>query len=197
MPYGASFGSAGGGATVAATILAKRTGANGVADPDRTPGPGGPPGGTTQRPALGQLPGFLRDLAPPDQNFAPGSTDPSYLAYQRQLEYQRQVANLAAQRSLQNLEGQMVIGPAQLAAQGEIARRGISGSLESRGLFRSGERLRGLSDERTAEAQKLAALRLAGAGQYGDILTTLQGNLAGLSNQSADQALANEARNVA
>lgn len=201
MAYSASFGS-GGGATVAQSVLNQRAAPAQAASPPGVMDPNQKaPIPTAPRPAapsgLAALPPFLRDLNPPGAiNYPAGSTDPAYLAYQRQLEYQRQVAGLAAQRSLQNLAGQMVIGPQQLAAQGEIARRGISGGLEARGLFRSGERLRDLADQRANEAQRLAAIRLSGAGQFGDILTTLQGNLAGLSNQSADQALANDARNV-
>lgn len=159
-----------------------------------TPTP--PPPASAPPNALSGLQGLAGLVPPANAPLPGGSTDPAYLAYVRQLEYQRSVSQQAAQRQLANLQGQMVIGPEQLAAQGVISRRNISGAAESRGVFRSGERLQNLADERTQEAQRLAALRLAGAGQYGNIISTLQQNLGGIANTGAEQALADEARNA-
>lgn len=106
------------------------------------------------------------------------------------MQYQQQVSELAAQRQLQGLQSQMVIGPEQLAASGVISRRNISGAAETRGTFESGQRLQDLADERTQEAQKLAALRLSGAQSYANIISNLQATLAASQNQQAENALA-------
>lgn len=185
-------------AQAAQSYLQKPPGGTPTEQPGQTPAP--PP--AYHPPALPRPPaapgnplGFLNGLVPPSTTFPAGSTDPAYLAYQRSLNYQQSIAQNAAQQQLQNLQSQMLLGPQALAEQGVISRRNISGADESRGIFRSGERLQNLADERTQEAQKLAALRLQGASQYGGILTTLQQNLASIANQRAEQALADEVRN--
>lgn len=217
MAYNASaFGSGGSGGAAARGLLASRasSSANGAAaqaatsspsfgDPGNSLGgvktpPAAPPPSVvppTAAPAAPQgglagLPAFLRDLPTSPPAFPAGSTDPAYLAFQRQYAYQTQLAEQNAARQYQLLAQQMLLGPQQLAEQGVISRRNISGGDEARGIYRSGERLQSLADERTAEAQKLAALRLAGSGQYGSIVEQLQQTLAGLSNQAAEQQLA-------
>lgn len=170
--------------------------------PTEQPGqaPGAPPAYRPPAPPPAAAPkpnplGFLAGLNPPQAPLPAGSTDPAYLAFQRSLNYQQSIAQQSAQQQLQALQNQMLLGPQTLAEQGVISRRNISGAAESRGIFQSGERLQTLADERTQEAQKLAALRLQGSTQYGGIITSLQQQLASIANQRAEQALADEVRN--
>lgn len=148
-----------------------------------------PPAAPKTNPLAGVPPG-LGFLAGSTVQTPPPGASPAYMAYLRGVQYQQQVAELAAQRQLQGLQGQMVIGPEQLAAAGVISRRNISGAAESRGTFESGQRLQDLGDERTQEAQRLAALRLQGAESYASIISNLQGTLAASQNQQAENALA-------
>lgn len=199
----ASFGQSGAG--TAARILAARTpiataaptlgqpgGLNGPSDPAGSKPPiarPAPPPAAKPPSTAGIPPGFA-GLIPPIPTTPPAGASPAYLAYLRSLQYQQSAAQLAAQRQLQGLQSQMVIGPQALAAQGVIARRNISGAAESRGVFQSGERLQNLGDERTQEAQRLAALRLQGAQSYANIISTLQQTLAAQQNTAAENALA-------
>lgn len=159
--------------------------------PITTPTPAPPPAPAN---TLGQLPAFLRGLTPAQPEFPAGSADPAYLAYLRSLEYQQQTAELAAQQRLQSLQQNMALSGQAIGAQGVISRRGISGAAESRGTFESGQRLQDLADERVAEAQRLAGVRLSSADQYGGIVGSLQQTLASIANQRAEQALAAEVR---
>lgn len=113
--------------------------------------------------------------------------DPTYLTWLRKFGYSQAEAYRQAQAQVEAIRRQFTPAVADIKAEGEIARRGIEGNAESRGIYRSGELLRNLADERAREGRRVAQIYAAGADNLANVRTQLASQLAGLNNTGAEQ----------
>ena len=136
--------------------------------------------------------------AAPDLSFlnvAPAQTapvlekDPAFLAYQRALglESSNYQADVARREGVVQSDTQRQLG--DLVSQGERQRTGISGNLEARGLFRSGEHEQALAHQRANEGSQQGAIQAAAAQRIADLHTTLTQQLAEVQRREAETRL--------
>lgn len=104
------------------------------------------------------------------------SEDPAWLAYMRALGYEQSDAErIAAQRSNEVRRRYALLLP-ELQMAGENQRTAISGGMESRGIYRSGEHEMALARQRAAEQQQLGSMGSEQTAALGGI----EGDLAAL-----------------
>lgn len=120
----------------------------------------------------------------------PLATAPEWLAYLSALglEESQAKADVDRMRGIYQSEAQRL--KQDLVPQYGQQRRGISGSLEARGMARSGELLRRLAESRAAEGRQAAGIEANLAGQVGQLESQLAQRMGGLASQRAQQELA-------
>jgi hypothetical protein len=116
------------------------------------------------------------------------NADPSYQAFVAALDqmgetYRSQAAQKQAEydRQLQDLLP-------RIAEQGVEQRKNISGAAESRGMFRSGERLRDIGLQQRGETQRVTDAQQATARSKTAVDQNLQQQIADLARQRAERA---------
>jgi hypothetical protein len=120
----------------------------------------------------------------------PLGTSPEWLAYLSALglEESQARADVDRMRGMYQSEAQRL--KQDLVPQYGQQRRGITGSLEARGMARSGELLRRLAESRAAEGRQAAGIEANLAGQVGQLESQLAQRMGGLASQRAQQELA-------
>lgn len=120
----------------------------------------------------------------------PLATSPEWLAYLSALglEESQARADVDRMRGMYQSEAQRL--KQDLTPQYGQQRRGITGSLEARGMARSGELLRRLAESRAAEGRQAAGIEANLAGQVGQLESQLAQRMGSLASQRAQQELA-------
>lgn len=120
----------------------------------------------------------------------PLATSPEWLAYLSALglEESQARADVDRMRGIYQSEAQRL--KQDLVPQYGQQRRGITGSLEARGMARSGELLRRLAESRAAEGRQAAGIEANLAGQVGQLESQLAQRMGSLASQRAQQELA-------
>lgn len=93
----------------------------------------------------------------PDLPNVPLETDPTYLAFLRALDAGTQTAQAVAQHRAEQADSEYQARLASLRANGEITRENISGNMESRGIYRSGDHEVALARQMAGEGRQAAA----------------------------------------
>lgn len=116
-------------------------------------------------------------------------TDPRFLAFGRQTQFQsgQQISDAREQQRLAQIELQRIVP--RLREQGIEQREQIQGALESRGLFRSGERLQEEARSRRGEERAVSDLRTGTAQTIADLEEQVARIRANASAAAQDQAL--------
>lgn len=117
------------------------------------------------------------------------ASSPEWLAYLNSLglEQGQFTADIQRRRALaQSMAAQQA---ADITAQGPQERRQITGSLESRGMARSGQLVRSLAEQRAGEGRRQGQVQTALAGNLSDLETQLSEKLINLGAKRADQEL--------
>lgn len=99
--------------------------------------------------------------------------DPIYQAYIRSLGFQGNLAENQAQQRQDLVSQQLGISIPEAKEQGVQQRRSISGGMEDRGMYRSGQHHRRLSESRAGEQRRVGSLQLAGAMDVAGITSQL------------------------
>lgn len=131
--------------------------------------------------------GYSLSAAPATRDLA---TAPEWLAYLSALglEESQARADVDRMRGLYQSEAERL--KQDLVPQYGQQRRGITGSLESRGMARSGELLRRLAENRAAEGRQRAGIESNLAGQVGTLESQLAQRLGSMASQRAQQEMA-------
>lgn len=131
--------------------------------------------------------GYTMAAAPATRDLA---TAPEWLAYLSALglEESQARADVDRMRGLYQSEAERL--KQDLVPQYGQQRRGITGSLESRGMARSGELLRRLAENRAAEGRQRAGIESNLAGQVGTLESQLAQRLGSMASQRAQQEMA-------
>lgn len=116
--------------------------------------------------------------------------DPSYLAYLRALGFEDSEARRVADTKTANIQRKVAFLEPQMAEQGQREETGISGSMESRGVYASGEHEKALAEHTYDQSNRLAGLRMGAAEDISNIQLDLATQLAALQRQQAERALA-------
>lgn len=124
------------------------------------------------------------------QKNAGPTADSAYLTALRSLGYDKATAYRIAARNVAQVNRQMGLAEDDVKASGDISRRNISGNAEVRGIYRSGEHLRNLSEQRASEGRRLGSIQSIGAGQIGGYQNSLEQSLSDISRQRAEQEMA-------
>lgn len=132
------------------------------------------------------LPGASYVPAPSN---APLATDPTYLAFMRALGAEQADVQSAGDLGVSNLQRELARRIPEIIMQGEEARRNISGGMESRGLFRSGEHELGLGRQRVAESTAIGNLQGTEADQESALRLQLAQRLASIQQQRSENTL--------
>lgn len=118
---------------------------------------------------------------------------PSYQAYLRQLGLSESNAMNDTNFRVGMLNNQLGPGSPALASiqqQGELARKGIAGNMESRGIYRSGEHDQAETQQRVGEGTQLSALQQSVSDQVAMLMHNLAQRQAEIAQQRTDQTLA-------
>lgn len=117
------------------------------------------------------------------------STSPEWQAYLSALglEEMQARADVDRMRGLYTSEAERL--KQDLVPQYGQQRRGISGSLEARGMARSGELLRRLAENRAQEGRQRAGIESNLAGQVGQLESQLAQKMGSMASQRAQQEL--------
>lgn len=117
------------------------------------------------------------------------ASSPEWLAYLNALglEENQFRADVDRQRATAKLAAEQQI--AGLGPQYDIQRRNITGSLESRGMARSGEKARRLADSRAAQGQQTSSIQSALTQQLSGLESNLAQRLIDIGSRRADREL--------
>lgn len=173
------------------------TGAGLTTNPAATPtgqsGGSFTPGGTTTVPggAAGTLQGLgIPVSSTPDPTQNPTlMADPAYQAFMRNLGLEQTTLKTNTQAETEAIDRQLALRRAQLGEANTQALGGINNTMESRGIFRSGENI-SIQDRQRAQYGAADAAAIADAADRKAALQqTLAARLADLQRQAADHAL--------
>jgi hypothetical protein len=129
-------------------------------------------------------------VAPTSMSTAPTlEASPAYQAFMRALGVERSQAESSTQQQVDALNRSLANRLPEITQAGEYARRGISGALESRGLFRSGEHETALAGQRQTEAGAVSGLQDETADRIAGLRQSLAERLAGFGRAEAEQGL--------
>jgi hypothetical protein len=120
----------------------------------------------------------------------PLATSPEWLAYLSALGLEESQARADVDRMRGLYQSEAERQKQDLVPQYGQQRRGITGSLEARGMARSGELLRRLAESRAAEGRQRTGIEANLAGQVGQLESQLAQRMGSLSSQRAQQELA-------
>lgn len=124
--------------------------------------------------------------APPQRELA---SSPEWLAYLNELGLSRDqfTADITRQREVsKSLAAQQA---ADITAQGPGARRNITGNLETRGMARSGQLVRGLAEQRAGEGRAQGQVQAGLTGSLSGLESSLAQKLIDLHQQQVQQEL--------
>lgn len=115
-------------------------------------------------------------------------SDPAYLAFLAALDQQQSTysADLLARQG--EVDRQLNEALPRIAQAGTESRRRISSGFESRGTFRSGERLRNIALQQQGEAQQVGDTQSAAARQKSALQSAYNQQIADLARQRAEKA---------
>lgn len=116
------------------------------------------------------------------------ANDPVYLSYLRSTGYDEDSARMLAARQVDQMKRRVSMAIPGIQEQGIEQRRGIGNSFESRGVFRSGERLRQQALQQRGETSQIAGLQGELADNVGNIQIGLRDQIGRLANQRAEAA---------
>lgn len=124
----------------------------------------------------------------------PLGADPAYLAFLRAVGAEDLGDATATQTDVDAVGRGMESTLPRIAEQGADARRQISGSLESRGLLRSGEHEQGLARARRAEAYDTSDAVGGAGGKIAELTAALVRRRLARQREGAEQGLAASGR---
>ncbi len=124
--------------------------------------------------------------APPARQL---STSPEFQAYLSALGLEEMQARADVDRMRGLYQSEAARLKQDLVPQYGQQRRGIAGSLEARGMARSGEYLRRLAENRAAEGRQRAGIDANLAGQVSQLESQLAQRMGSLASQRAQQEL--------
>lgn len=130
-----------------------------------------------------------------EQKEAGPGADSAYLTALRSLGYDQATAMRIAARRAGQVQRDLGLAVDDTKAYGKIARRNISGGMESRGIYQSGQHLKSLAEQRAQEGRRIGSLRSQGAGQLGEVRSTLEQQMADIAKQRAEQTINLSLRN--
>lgn len=139
----------------------------------------------------------LDPLAPrttqPATHVAPAASSlavsPAWLAFRRSLGIEDWVDVATAQAQIDALNRRAGLTRGDLLERGVDERQGIANSFETRGLLRSGARLRDQAKQQAGEGRALADIELGLAEQSAALMANLAGRQAERQRSSAEQGL--------
>lgn len=117
------------------------------------------------------------------------SEDPTYLAWLRALGFEDQSSEADAALQTQQAQQRADFTAPEIQYQGQLAQRNISGNMEDRGIFRSGEHERALAEQQHSTQYQLGALQLGTAQDIGGIQSRLAQDIAGRRRQMTEKEL--------
>jgi hypothetical protein len=117
------------------------------------------------------------------------ASDSTYLAFQRALGNEQDVATRNAQDQSDAIDRSTALRLPQIAQAGTYARQGINGSMEARGILRSGETLNALDRQRQSEADQTAGIYDDAAQRKAAIQQALASQIAGFGSRTAEANL--------
>ena len=116
-------------------------------------------------------------------------TAPEWLAYLSALGLEESMARADVDRMRGLYQSEAARLKQDLIPQYQQQRRGIAGSLETRGMARSGEYLRRLAENRAMQGRQQAGIEANLAGQVGQLESQLAQRMGSLASQRAQQEL--------
>lgn len=158
-----------------------------VAQPVPMPYGGG--GGGYSAPSHG---GGYSPYLPPVAPSAPAPTladSPTYQAFLRSLGLEESQSRTSTQDRVDALNRELNRSIPEIQQAGDYTRQGISGNLESRGLFRSGELEQALARQRGAEGQQISTMQGSTADQVGILQNDLARRIADIERRRSDATL--------
>jgi hypothetical protein len=117
------------------------------------------------------------------------NTAPEWLAYLSALGLEQSQAQSDTDRMRAMYQSEADRLKQDIVPQYGQQRRGIAGSLETRGMARSGEMLRKLAENRAAQGRQTAGIEAGLGNQIGTLESQLAQKMAGLNSQRAQQEL--------
>lgn len=118
------------------------------------------------------------------------ATDPAYLAFLRALGVEDSEDAASTQTGVDRINRTLAARLPEVTEAGDYAREGISGSFESRGLFRSGSHEVALARQRAAEGRTISDLESTTADSTADLTTALARRRAERERRKAEATLA-------
>lgn len=138
-------------------------------------------------PAAAEEPNYMSTYAAPPARQL--STSPEFQAYLSALGLEEMQARADVDRMRGLYQSEAARLKQDLVPQYGQQRRGIAGSLEARGMARSGEYLRRLAENRAAEGRQRAGIDANLAGQVSQLESQLAQRMGSLASQRAQQEL--------
>lgn len=120
-------------------------------------------------------------------------SDPTYLAYRRAMGFDEGSAKADAALETERTNVSLDLARPEIAYQGGLDRQQISGGMEDRGIWGSGDRLRELARQRHGEGVQLGQLEVQGANSLADIQRAMAQQVAAGRRQFGDQTMASGA----
>lgn len=117
------------------------------------------------------------------------AVSPAWLAFRRSLGIEDATDAATTQQQVDALNQRAGISRADTLEQGVKARQGIGDSMEARGLFRSGERLKAQSEQQTGEAKQLSDMEANLSQSVAGLTQSLAQRRAERQRQSAETGL--------
>lgn len=114
---------------------------------------------------------------------------PTYQAFLRSLGLEESQANTSTQDRIDALRRDFNRNWAEIGQAGDYTRQGISGNLESRGLYQSGELEQALAHQRAAEDQQVSNLRGSADDQINLLGNDLARRIADINLRKANATL--------
>lgn len=122
------------------------------------------------------------------------SYDSAYLSYLRRLGAESQTARRHGRMRRRDLEAQFRGSERGIREEGIQQRRQIDEGAETRGIFRSGERLRGLARQRAREERQVGELARGLVSNVGSVNIGTQETLDRIARERAERELEAAAR---
>jgi hypothetical protein len=115
-------------------------------------------------------------------------TSPSYLAYLRSIGLREEDARATAARQQERVLRDVAAAVPDIQERGIETRRGIGEGFETRGVFRSGERLRKQALQQRDETKQIAGVYQQGADTVSDLNFERDQTISALSRERAERA---------
>lgn len=116
-------------------------------------------------------------------------TSPAYLAFLREVGIEDALDRSDTQGDIDRLIRRRDRALPEIAEEGGFAREGISGAMEDRGIYRSGEHEVALARQRAREGRTVAGLEAETAESVDDLRSRLERDIAARRRRTAEAGL--------